>query len=389
MHIKKRNFASYVFLNCITLGIYGLIESVAIGKEINTLCKDDGEEPKLTYIGAVIIRAIAPFIGLIWGLIAGLSSAGSFYWNVRSSIYWYLEDGYRAIVVLSAMIVYGAIFTVIGSLISGIYLNYWWYKQSNRLKLNANRYGLDVKESGTDTFLFRTIINVFLLPITIMLLVLSFFVPGIIVWLITLGDSIGAAIAALIFALIFLIPLLLFSAELTTGANFSMYFVFKNLNRYSEVCGNGAEPFDPMRYEYYPSLESKYPNYLPGLIAEKPEPIESIEPGRTRFPQAMGSLVGLTGSCAGYQFDLNAGEEIVIGKDAQYANVVIDETYKEISRKHVGITYDITTDMYKVIDYSTNGTWANGTRLPINVESYCGHGTILKLANDKNTFRLG
>lgn len=389
MQIKKRRFASYVFLNCITLGIYGLIESIGIGREINALCKGDGEEPKLTYIGAVIIRAIAPFIGLIWGLISGLSSASSFYWNLNGSIYWYLDNGYGAVLVLSSMICYGAIFTVIGSLISGIYLNYWWYKQSGRLKLNAYRYGLDIKESGTDTFLFRTIINIFLLPITILLLVLSFFVPGIIVWLITLGNSIGAVIAALIFALIFLLPLLLFSAELTAGANFSMYFVFKNLNRYSEVSANGAEPFDPMGYEYYPSLESKYPNYLPGLIYDKQSVKNGNDDKEIITQMSQGSLVGLTGTFAGYQFDLNSGEEIVIGKDAQFANVVIDESYKEISRKHVGITYDITTDMYKVIDYSTNGTWANGNKLPESAESYCAHGTVLKLANDKNTFRLG
>lgn len=386
MQIKKRKFASYVFLNCITLGIYGLIESIGIGKEINALCKGDGEEPKLTYIGAVIIRAIAPFIGLIWGLIAGLSSSSFYYWHLNSDLYWYFIDGYRVITVLSAMIIYGAVFTVLGSLISGIYLNYWWYKQSNRLKLNAYRYGLEIKESGTDTFLFRTIINIFLLPITVILLVLSFFIPGIIVWLITLGDSVGAIIAALIFALVFLIPLLLFGAELTAGANFSMYFIFKNLNRYSEVFANGAEPFDPMGYEYYPSVESKYPKFLPGLIADKPGVQEDNQEIITHMPH--GSLVGLTGSCAGYQFELNAGEEIVIGKGAQFANVVIDTAYTEISRRHVGITYDITSDMYKVTDYSRNGTWANGSRLPEHTESYCGHGTILKLANDKNTFRL-
>lgn len=387
MQIKKRRFASYVFLNCITLGIYGLIESIGIGREINALCKGDGEEPKLTYIGAVIIRAIAPVIGLIWGLIDGLSSSSPYYWLTSNDFYWYFIDSYRAIAVLSSMIIYGAVFTLLGALISGIYLNYWWYKQANRLKLNAYRYGLEIKESGTDTFLFRTIINVLLLPITIILLTLSFFIPGIIVWLITLGDSTGAIIAALVFALICVIPLLIFSAELTAGANFSMYFVFKNLNRYSDVSANGAEPFDPMGYEYYPSVESKYPKFLPGLIVDKP----SFEEDNQDIisPKPHGILVGLTGSCAGYQFELNTGEEIVIGKGAQFANVVIDTTYTEISRKHVGITYDITTDMYKVIDYSRNGTWANGSRLPENVESYCVHGTILKLANDKNTFRLG
>ena len=69
--------------------------------------------------------------------------------------------------------------------------------------------------------------------------------------------------------------------------------------------------------------------------------------------------------------------------------VVIDPAYKEISRKHVGVCYDIIRDQYRVVDYSSNGTWANGSKLVPGQEFYLPHGTELKLANDKNTFRLG
>ena len=102
----------------------------------------------------------------------------------------------------------------------------------------------------------------------------------------------------------------------------------------------------------------------------------------------VGKIVGLKGSCAGYNFDLNPGEEIVIGKDAKVSNVVIDPVYKEISRKHVSVLYDASNDIYRVTDYSSNGTWADGQKLTRNEITNLRRGTVLKLANDKNTFRL-
>ena len=86
--------------------------------------------------------------------------------------------------------------------------------------------------------------------------------------------------------------------------------------------------------------------------------------------------------------NVNPGEEIVIGKDAKVSNVVIDPVYKEISRKHVSVLYDASNDIYRVTDYSSNGTWADGQKLTRNEITNLRRGTVLKLANDKNTFRL-
>ena len=87
-------------------------------------------------------------------------------------------------------------------------------------------------------------------------------------------------------------------------------------------------------------------------------------------------------------FAINPFEEIIIGKDAKEASVVIDTAYKEVSRKHVGITYDSNSGLYSVIDYSSNGTIANGVKMTRGIVEYYPSGTILQLANDKNTFRL-
>jgi uncharacterized membrane protein len=105
--------------------------------------------------------------------------------------------------------------------------------------------------------------------------------------------------------------------------------------------------------------------------------------------EAKGNIMGLQGSFAGYNIDLPSGEEIIIGKDAKVASIVIDTSYKEISRKHVGISYDASQDVYRVTDYSSNGTWANDVKVQPGAQTIQRRGTVLKLANDKNTFRLG
>ena len=389
MQVQKRSFPMYVFLNCLTLGIYGLIVSMQIDKEVNALCQGDGEEPRFSYIIAVMLRGIAPILGLLVGLVIGLMGASNVGLNFIPGM-----GAYKAIAVLFAMFYFALIFTLAGSIISGIYLNYWWYKQANRLKLNAWRYGLMVKESGTDNFLFRTVLDLLFLPITIILFILSSAIPAFIIWLITLAGNTGAMVFAAVLLLIFSLPLMLFGMELTTGANFGMFFMFKNLNRFADVCQNGPAPFDPMGYEYYPSHESKYPNFLPKLVEGEIAQLQHNEGtisdgGEVTYDIRTGSLIGEKGSCGGYQFDLSPNEEIIIGKDAKVSSVVIDPAYKEISRKHVGICYDIARDEYRVTDYSSNGTWANGEKLTPGLPTYLPHGTELKLANGKNIFRLG
>jgi len=336
MQIEKRSLPLYLFLNCLTLGIYGFVVASQMNKEIDAICKGDNQEPAVGYVATVFIRLI-PIFGPIYYL-------------------------------------------------------YWWYQQANRLKLNANRYGLKVKESGTDVFLMRTVLEAPLIFVTVLEIALSMLVPGIIILLFSLVNPIVGIIFAFIFGIIFSF----FSSELTAGANVSNYYMMKNLNRFADVYRNGGAEFDPMAYEYYPSVNNLYPNFVPNYVGgDVVVPAVNNEPktttgdvGTTTLKSATGSLVGVKGSCAGYEFDLASGEEIIIGKDAKVSMVVIDPAYKEISRKHVGVRYDIVRDEYIVVDYSSNGTWANGSKLDAGREFKLPHGTELKLANDKNIFRL-
>lgn len=329
MQIKKRSLPMYIFLNCITLGIYGFVVANQMNREIDAICKGDGQRPRFGYVATAFL-ALIPVFGPIYYL-------------------------------------------------------YWWYQQANRLQMNAGRYGIKIKENGTEIFLMRTVLEVPLIVVTYIEIVAALIVPTIIVVLF----SLIAPVLGIIFGIIFALILLVFGKELTAGANISNYYMMKNLNRMADVYRNGALPYDPMGYEYYPSFENNYVNMKKVEPAKAEPPI--VEPFEEEPPmvKASGQLIGVKGSCAGYSFELASGEEVVIGKDAKMSSVVIDPAYKEISRKHVSICYDITRDQYRVTDFSSNGTWANGEKLTNGQSVYLYRGTELKLANDKNIFRLG
>ena len=72
MQIKKRSLPLYIFLNCITLGIYGFVVSMSVDNEINAICNGDDEEPRFSYAGAVMLRGISSFVGIVVGLIVSL-----------------------------------------------------------------------------------------------------------------------------------------------------------------------------------------------------------------------------------------------------------------------------------------------------------------------------
>lgn len=334
--MRKRSFPMYVFLNCLTLGVYGFVVAIQMNKEIDSLCNGDDQKPAVGFAGVNFLRLIPVF--------------------------------------------------------GSIYYLYYWYQQANRLKLNAGRYRITVKESGTDIFLMRTVLAVPMFALTAVEIGLSLLIPYSLSFL--LAWAAENAWLFIIPAMFFSFVLYLFSGELTFGATISNYYIMKNLNRFADVYRNGSEPFDPMGYEYYPSISQNYPNCLPtfvsgtftvsvgdpgtgGVITEPTSPT-SPTPG----------LIGIDGTCAGYNFDISSGEEIIVGKDAKVSMVIIEPEFKEISRKHFGVSYDIVRDQYCVVDYSSNGTWANGTKLIRGQETYLPHGTELKLANGKNSFRL-
>jgi hypothetical protein len=106
-------------------------------------------------------------------------------------------------------------------------------------------------------------------------------------------------------------------------------------------------------------------------------------------PAGTGSLTGIEGMYKGAVVNLNAGEEVVIGRDSAFSHVVVDQNADLVSRKHCGIIYNPESRLYNVIDYSSNGTYTDGgTRLMANIYTHLPAGTVISLGNSVNSFRL-
>lgn len=70
-----------------------------------------------------------------------------------------------------------------------------------------------------------------------------------------------------------------------------------------------------------------------------------------------GKITVISGSMNGKEFHLETGKGYIIGKDSSKAQIVLAYDYDKVSREHCVISYDDKTQMYSVIDMSSNGTY--------------------------------
>ena len=119
-----------------------------------------------------------------------------------------------------------------------------------------------------------------------------------------------------------------------------------------------------------------------------PEPLVDTEPC-VDFTVFEGKITSLSGMDKGATYTIKDGEEIIIGKDPNTANIIIDKKYEKISRRHCGIKYDAENDIYMVIDYSMNGTYINSVKqLSKNIYVKVPKGTIINLAKENIDYKL-
>lgn len=131
------------------------------------------------------------------------------------------------------------------------------------------------------------------------------------------------------------------------------------------------------------------------LLEEPPviniEPEISIQPINIPDVNKKGMIIALSGKEAGYSYPINDGEELIIGKDAKVAHIIVGSQYDLVSRKHCGIKYDAASDKYQVIDYSTNGTYINSItrgRLTKGIYVTVPKGTVINLGKETMDFKL-
>ncbi len=100
-------------------------------------------------------------------------------------------------------------------------------------------------------------------------------------------------------------------------------------------------------------------------------------------------ITGLSGMYAGQTLPMAPGEEMIIGRDNSICNLIVDQNAEKLSRRHCSVVYDSTQGVYRVTDYSTNGTYIEGgNRLIANMPTSVNRGSVISLGNRENRFRL-
>lgn len=130
-----------------------------------------------------------------------------------------------------------------------------------------------------------------------------------------------------------------------------------------------------------------------GTGAQRQEAVQPETPAqRAEDPyipgQPRGVMVGLTGIYAGAELPLPDGEFIKLGR--QKTNNLIFEGQGKVSRDHCKIKWDAAAKKYIICDYSSTGSFVNGSRdcLPQNLELMLEPGTVVAIGDATNTFRL-
>lgn len=98
-----------------------------------------------------------------------------------------------------------------------------------------------------------------------------------------------------------------------------------------------------------------------------------------------GAIMCLSGEYAGARVVVGKAP-IVLGRDKEVCQLIYSG--ERISRQHCSISYDADKEMYKIFDFSTNGTFrADGERLKPNEANEFKAGEMFSI-DDKNVFVL-
>lgn len=101
-----------------------------------------------------------------------------------------------------------------------------------------------------------------------------------------------------------------------------------------------------------------------------------------RFKASKGSIKCVSGiqgeTMVGAAVYIGAGESIAIGRDPAQSQLVLKD--EAISRRHCMVRYNPDSNLYSVIDFSSNGTYNGKVRLQKGKENTLPAGTVLTLS---------
>lgn len=101
-----------------------------------------------------------------------------------------------------------------------------------------------------------------------------------------------------------------------------------------------------------------------------------------------GVLVGLSGVYAGAEIPMADGETIRFGRLSN--NDLVFNNQPKVSRNHCQVRWDAAQKKFSFRDYSSNGSFANGSEecLPQNIDLWIEPGTVIAIGDNTNLFRL-
>lgn len=123
------------------------------------------------------------------------------------------------------------------------------------------------------------------------------------------------------------------------GKFVSGYLFFKNLNLACEAYGDGGQKTSG-------AIENS------GQIRRKNTGKEET--------MSVPVIVGVRGEYAGQELDVPFGEAIVMGRDAQKANLIFSS--EKISKIHCKVAFNTAENCFYVTDYSMNGVFTDGRK---------------------------
>lgn len=93
-------------------------------------------------------------------------------------------------------------------------------------------------------------------------------------------------------------------------------------------------------------------------------------------------IVGVGGEYAGQELTISSGDEIIMGRDAQRANLVFSS--EKISKVHCRITFSRSENCYYVTDQSRNGVFIDGARkLESGKRERINRGTKIRIGDNE------
>lgn len=328
--IKKRSIGLAVFLCIVTLGIYPFVMMCIMGKEVNRICEGDGKK-QMHFLLAVLLGLVTLFIyPVVW-----CSKAMN---RLCDNAYRYGPTVHPANSGGSYVLwIYLGSFIAVGPIVA-------FCKFMDDVNAFAGVYGYVQPLQYTDNQLERVYLAEHndLTPKSITDAVDN----------ISIYDDIPKSYA---------IPR---GGDVPTTESLSAALMAENVN----IHNNAGSAIQPIQ-----NVDSVPPTLnVPGFT-----------PGR-------GCIKGISGMYSGFEFPMLDNETMVIGKNPQFSNIVIDINGSFVSAKHCSVRYNALSNYYDVTDFSTNGTYTNDNmRIQKNTTKRLLPGTEIYLGNRENGFRLG